>query len=230
MGKTAEDLRYELEGQREALSRDFVAIGDRVSPGRMVERRRIAIRQSFGKARNAVMGTADSATNQASDGFAAAADRAGTMASSAQSTASNVGQSVGSAASSAADAVTHAPQAIQQQTQGNPLAAGLIAFGVGALAGTLLPTTRREEQAVRKVQPALESAASEIGEQAQVVAEQAKEQATQAAQQLKEEAQQSVESVKADAQQAADTVQSEARSGAESVKADAQDAAQSVKE
>jgi hypothetical protein len=34
-----------------------------------------------------------------------------------------------------------APQAVRQQTQGNPLAAGIIAFGVGMLAATLIPVT-----------------------------------------------------------------------------------------
>ena len=153
MGKTAEDLRHDLEQQRESLGRDLVAIGDRVSPGRMVERRRLAVRQSFGRARDAVMGAKDTA-----------ADTTQHAASSAQS-------AVGSAASAVGDAVTSAPQAIQSQTQGNPLAAGLIAFGVGALAGSLLPTTRREEQAVAQVQPALESAASELAEGAQSVAD-----------------------------------------------------------
>jgi hypothetical protein len=229
MGQTAEDLRYQIEQQREALGRDLVAIGDRVSPGRMVERRRTAVRQSFGRARNAVMGAADSATTRTGDGFAAAADRVGGAASSAQSGASSLGGSVSSAASSAAEAVTGAPQAIQSQTQGNPLAAGLIAFGVGALAGTLIPTSRREEEAVRKVQPALESAASELGTQGQHLAEDAKQQAQQAAEQLKGDAQQAAESVKAQAQGAAESVKGEAQGAAASVKTDAQQAAQSVK-
>ena len=73
MGKTADDLRYELEQQRESLSRDLVAIGDRVSPGRMVERAQFAVRQSFGEARDAVMGAKDSAVGTTSEGFATAA-------------------------------------------------------------------------------------------------------------------------------------------------------------
>ena len=192
MGKTAEDLRHDLEEQRDSLGRDLVAIGDRVSPGRMVERRRLAVRQSFGRARDAVMGAKDTA-----------ADTTQHAASSAQS-------AVGSAASAVGDAVTSAPQAIQSQTQGNPLAAGLIAFGVGALAGSLLPTTRREEQAVAQVQPALESAASELAEGAQSVVASAKDQAAKGAEHLKEAATDAAESVKADAQDAAQTVQAEA--------------------
>ena len=145
MGKTAEDLRRDLEEQRDSLGRDLVAIGDRVSPGRMVERRRLAVRQSFGRARDAVMGAKDTAS-----------DTTQHAASSAQS-------AVGSAASAVGDAVTSAPAGHPVTDAGEPLAAGLVAFGVGALAGSLLPTTRREEQAVAQVQPALESAAERAG-------------------------------------------------------------------
>jgi len=222
MGKTAEDLRYELELQRQSLSQDLVAIGDRVSPGRIVERRKVAVRQSFGNVRNAVMGAKDSAVGTSRDGFVAAADGIGTATSSAGST-------VGSAASSVAETVTGAPHAVASQTQGNPLAAGLIAFGAGALAATLLPKTRVEAQAVAQVQPALESAATELGEQAQSIAETAKEHATEATQHLKETAQDAAESVKAEAQDAAQSVKAEAQGAAAQTKDEAQSAVQATK-
>ena len=41
MGRNAEELRREIEGTRNGLVRRR-AIGDRVSPGRIVERRRTA--------------------------------------------------------------------------------------------------------------------------------------------------------------------------------------------
>ena len=192
MGKTAEDLKNDLEQQRESLGRDLVAIGYRVSPGRMVERRKHAVRQSVGRARNAVMGVKDSTAGHTSDAL------------------SNAVSSVGDTASSVGSAVSGAPHAISVQTQGNPFAAGLIAFGVGALAGSLLPTTRREEQAVAQVQPALESAAEELSQGAQAVAESAKEHATEAVQHLKGQAQDAAESVKADALDAAESVKTEA--------------------
>jgi len=179
MGTTPDELRNELEQQRESLSRDLVAIGDRVSPNRIVERRRMAVRQSFGRAREAVMGAKDSAVTRQS-----------------------------SMASSVGDAVTSVPQAIQSQTQGNPFAAGLIAFGVGALAGSLIPTTRREEEAVARVQPALESAAGELGHSAQAVAQSAKEHASEAAEHVKSSAQDAAASVKSDAQSAAESAKS----------------------
>ncbi|WP_051807143.1 DUF3618 domain-containing protein [Actinoplanes subtropicus] len=50
-------------------------------------------------------------------------------------------------AQDAADAVRSAPRAVATQTQGNPLAAGIIAFGVGMLAATLMPVTEAERRA-----------------------------------------------------------------------------------
>ena len=48
MGKTAEELRFEIAQQRVDLTRDFEMIGDRVSPSRMVERRTAAQRMKTG--------------------------------------------------------------------------------------------------------------------------------------------------------------------------------------
>jgi hypothetical protein len=192
MGQTAEELRRQLDDQRDSLGRDLVAIGDRVSPGRMVERRRTALRQSFGRAREAVMGTADSVPS-------ATGERLGDAAGS-----------VSSAAAAVGDAVTGAPEALRSQAQGNPLAAGLIAFGAGALVGSLVPTTRYEAKAALQAQPTLEAAAAELGEHAQGVAGTVKEHAAEAADRLKDAAQDAADSVKEAATSAADQVKADA--------------------
>ena len=67
MGATAEELRADLGRQRQELSRDLEAIGDRVSPGRMMERRRASVRRRITVARETVMGTSDHAKERASD-------------------------------------------------------------------------------------------------------------------------------------------------------------------
>ena len=56
MGQTAEELRGQLVYQRAEVSRDLDAIGDRVSPHRMVERRQAAVRQRFTDIKERVMG------------------------------------------------------------------------------------------------------------------------------------------------------------------------------
>ena len=49
------------------------------------------------------------------------------------------------------DTVAAAPRAVAQQAQGNPLAAGVIAFGVGMLAASLFPVTDAERRAGRQI-------------------------------------------------------------------------------
>ena len=62
----------------------------------------------------------------------------------------------------AAGQVASVPQRVEAGTRGNPLAAGLIAFGAGLVAATFLPSTRREEQLARQVQPQVERLGSQI--------------------------------------------------------------------
>ena len=50
--------------------------------------------------------------------------------------------SVQDRASGAVDTVTDAPRQVQRKTRGNPLAAGLIAFGIGYLISGAIPATR----------------------------------------------------------------------------------------
>jgi len=65
--------------------------------------------------------------------------------------------------SAAQDKVSAAPGQLRRQAAGNPLAVGLIAVGVGWLAGSLLPASPAEERAAAKVKeaaaPAVTSAA-----------------------------------------------------------------------
>ena len=118
--------------------------------------------------------------------------------------------------SSAQSAVSGAPAQLSAQARGNPLVAGLIAFGVGLLAGSLLPTSAAEQQAATKVKdaatPVLSDAAKEVSAN------------------LKEPAQQAVDAVKGTATDAAATVKDEGTSAAQDVKSQAQDAKDTVQQ
>jgi gas vesicle protein len=127
------------------------------------------------------------------------------------------------AASTAVGAVQEAPQAIRRQTRGNPLAAGLIAFGAGWLVSSLLPASRREQElADQAKQQAKQVAQEKVARAAQQVAGEVKEN-------LREPAQQAVESVKSTAQDAGQTVVEEGKSAAQDVQGRAQDAAGTVR-
>ena len=194
---SAAELRQQLDDQRAGIGQDLVAIGDRVSPKRVTERRAAAVKEKFSGLGQKVMGAKDTVADQASS-------MGGQIGSA--------GESVGQKAGDAADQVRRAPELARTQTQGNPLAAGLIAFGGGLLAATLLPTSRREQQLVdERIQPQLEDAAGHVGEMAQEAVESVKPAAQDAVTELKDEAQQAVAEVKEQASSAAGDVADDAK-------------------
>ncbi|SEF37942.1 Protein of unknown function [Amycolatopsis pretoriensis] len=194
-------IRREIEGTQRNLSTDVNALTEKVSPGRIVERRVGRVRTAFGNAKERVMGTAD---HHAS----VAGDKVGSVASTAQDK-----------VSSAADAVSEAPQQIRRGTQGNPLAAGLIAFGAGWLVSSLLPASEPERKLASQ---ATDLAREQLAPVAQHAAEELKEN-------LREPAQQAVESVKSEAADSASTVKEEAQSATGDVTDRAQEAQHNVR-
>ena len=116
--------------------------------------------------------------------------------------------------SAAQDKVSAAPGQLRRQAAGNPLAVGLIAVGVGWLAGSLLPASPAEERAAAKVKEsatpavtgAVKDAAANLQDSAQHAAESVKAAAADAAATVKDETANSVHDVKDQAQAARDTV------------------------
>ena len=58
-------LRQQISEQRESLGADLNAVGDHVSPARIVERRRAAVGQRWRDVRERVMGATESAGSTA---------------------------------------------------------------------------------------------------------------------------------------------------------------------
>ncbi|HEV3362747.1 MAG TPA: hypothetical protein VG795_01180 [Acidimicrobiia bacterium] len=132
----------------------------------------------------------------------------------------------GDAASSAMDQLRDAPDTVRENVAGNPLAAGIIAFGAGLLIGSIIPPTDTEKRmapsladdlqpVVGQAKDAALEAKSELQESAREAAEQVKEQASAAAQDLKEQA-----------KSAASDVKEQTKDSAEEIKSKTQDAAQ----
>jgi len=65
--------------------------------------------------------------------------------------ATSVRHRVMGASEDAMGSVREAPQAVARTASGNPLAAGLVAFGAGLLAATLIPETDAERRAGREL-------------------------------------------------------------------------------
>jgi len=152
------------------------------------------------------MGSAESATS-------IVLSEGSSVAGSVRDAASDVASSVADAASGAAHTVRHAPDVVKKQTEGNPMAVGLIAFGLGALAGTILPSTQTEksmapqlrEMVVEPIKETASEAAREVGQDLRGSTEEAAERVRQTAQEgarrLTEETRHRVEDVKSQAQE-----------------------------
>src|SRR6476661_1465475 len=207
-------IRRQIEDTRRELSYDVDALNEKVNPARVVDRRVTAAKGRLTSVKERVMGSAQDTTSSA-HGMASNA------AGSVQGAASSAAGSVQDAASTAADAVQQAPQQIVRQTQGNPMAAGLIAFGVGWLVSSLLPASQKEKQLAQQAENA-------VREHKDALLEPAKQAAQEMGEQLKPAAQEAVESVKSTAQDAAATVKDEGQSAVQDVQGQAEQSKQRV--
>ena len=215
MGEESNQLRREIEQTRRELGTDVDALGEKVSPRRVMERRVDRTRSAVGGLKERIMGTTSDVSSSAGGAMSSAA-------STVQDKVSGAASGVQHAASSVGETATDTAYRTRRQAQGNPLAAGLIVFGLGWLVSSLLPPSEKERQLAHQVK-----------DQAQPVVQAAGEQAGQALSELKDDlrqpAQEAVESVKQTATDAAGTVKDEARSAAADVKDQAQDSTRQVR-
>jgi ElaB/YqjD/DUF883 family membrane-anchored ribosome-binding protein len=118
----------------------------------------------------------------------------------------------------------HAADAVRQRSQGNPIAAGLIAFGAGLLAGSVMPESPAEHRLAREVQrkaqgplrDQLQESAGDVAHRVGDRLEEAKETVTEQGRHAKDE-------VSADVQDRTGQVREHARGAAEDVRDQAQE-------
>jgi hypothetical protein len=220
MSTDPEQIRSEIDQTQRELSADVDALTEKISPPRMVERRVRRTRTAMTNIKDRIMG---STTHGASSVYQSAGSAASSAGETISSKASAARDTAASTASSAADAARSAPEMVRRRAEGNPLAAGLIAFGAGWLLSSLLPATEPEQQVASQVKDF-------ATEQGRPVARQLGEDGQEAAQQLRESAQQRAQAVKATATQAASTVADDTRSATGHVTGQAQQAADTVRE
>jgi ElaB/YqjD/DUF883 family membrane-anchored ribosome-binding protein len=173
-------IRDDIERTRANLSSDVNALADEVNPKTVVRRKTQKVTGAIGSMKDSVMGSAGEAQD-----------------------------ATGHAVHAVGDAASNVPSQVSRRTKGNPLAAGLIAFGVGALVSSLIPASDRER-----------SLASDAKDKAQPLVEETKQVAKDTASELKEPAQHAVDAVKQTATDAAGTVKEEGRSAATDVRDD----------
>ena len=112
----------------------------------------------------------------------------------------------GTGISGATDTLGGAPSAVRDRTQGNPLAAGLVAFGLGMVISSLIPPSDAEQQLAARAEDKAKDLAKPLKQAGQQVAEDLKPAAQQAAEQVKSTAQDAAQHTTEQAKSAADDV------------------------
>jgi ElaB/YqjD/DUF883 family membrane-anchored ribosome-binding protein len=161
----------------------------RVSPGRIMERRKNRMAMTIRSMRYRVMGTAHDARDAVSD-----------------------------QAEGVVEAVKDAPDMMRERTQGAPLVAGGLAFGVGFLVAAAIPSTKMEKEAGAAMMNTVEPLKDELTDAGRAMAANLKEPATEA-----------MESVKAVASEGAQAVAETGKSAVDETKQSAKDSVDAVK-
>ncbi len=193
MDTRAEELERRARRQRSDVEETIEEIGDRVSPRGVYERQRRNVRQTIGGWKESVMGSPAYDSNHVSDAVSSESgllDRAG-------------------------DTLAEAPAAIERHTRGNPLAAGLIAFGAGLLAASVAPPSDRERRMVAQRETQVRRVAEDVKDAAQEVGSDLKDEAKRHIQEVKESAADSLETVKDEASDRAKSIKDKAEKAAD---------------
>ena len=196
-----EVIRRNIDSTRADLSRNVDALTEKVSPGRVVGRNVDKAKSKLTSVKESVMGSHDPYDN-------------GVVGSA--------GGKASSMASSVGDTAAAAPSMARSKTQGNPLAAGLVAFGIGWLASSLVPASQKEQQAAGAVKDA-------ASEHSDALTAPLKESAAAAKDNLAGPVHEAVSSVKDSAAGAAGTVKDEVTAAKDDVAGSARDGAAEVR-
>ena len=189
MGSRPDELRSEIEQTRGELAYDVDRLADHTVPSRVVGRKWEDAKERARSAADKVMGAKDSARDSVSD-------TGGKM----QETAHQV-----------AGTVRDTPDMVARRTRGNPLAVGVIAFGVGLLTAALLPETEPEKRAGAAVADRSEGLVDGARDAARDIAGDLQETAKDAAGQVKQTAQQAAGNTAEQAKESGRTTVQETR-------------------
>jgi uncharacterized protein YjbJ (UPF0337 family) len=225
-----DEIRADIERTRATLSNDVDDLAESVKPQsvarRQVDKVKDAVGDAVGNVRDRVMGSPDDdydtgAVGTVGDKASAARDTVTDKAYAARDAVADKAyaakDTVSEKAYEARDAVREAPTAVKRKTQGNPLAAGVIAFGLGMLVSSLIPSSEKERQAVSTLQENLEPVKEKATEVARDMGESLRPAAQEAAESVKSTAQEGVESVKQEGQSATQDVKDQAQESKETV-------------
>lgn len=242
MERSAEELVIEIDDVRGDLGQTLEEIGDRVAPKKVLDRTKADLAEKVDDAKQKV--SPSRLTRRGTDAFrrgmrtAVGSDDKAGLAGGDQGR--RVASRASEKASSAADSMSDAPRVARQKTQGNPVAAGLLALAGGFFVAALLPPSDKERELTEKAKEKLEPltaplveagkvAAGDLQSSAQQRLDKVKDTAADAAQQVKGHAVSSVDNVKGETVDAAQTVTEQTKTSAGRVKKQAKGSTSPVK-
>ena len=208
-------IRADIERTRAALSDDVDDLAESVKPKNVAGRQVGKVMEAASNIKDQVMGSDDDDYDGSAVGTVSATASSAKEAVADKAYAAK--DAVGEKASDAGEALRRAPRRAKRKAQGNPLAAGMIAFGLGMLVSTLIPSSEKEREAVSQLQENLEPVKEKAAEVARDIGEDLKPAAQEAAESVKTTAQDGAENLKQEGQSAAADVKDQAQASKETV-------------
>lgn len=200
MNDNPDQIRADIERTRQNLSYNVNALADGTNPAHIAQRQVDKVKEGARDLKTRVFGDPDDPWDDGAVGDLA--DRASSVADD------------------ATDAVRQAPRQVRRSAQGNPLATGLVAFGLGALIAGLLPATNAERDLARTAKDKAQPILDEVMTMASDAAENLRPVAEEAVAGVKDAAQSAAENVKDQSAAAKDTVVEQARVATDQVRQD----------
>ena len=135
-----DEIRADIERTRAALSNDVDELAETVKPQNVAGRQVDKVKEAASNIKDRVMGSDDDEYSRGAVGrlpssASAARERSPTRHTPPETQSAR-------RPPRHASAVSRAPATVKRKAQGNPLAAGVIAFGIGMLVSSLIPSTR----------------------------------------------------------------------------------------
>ncbi len=217
MSTDPDRIRHNIETTRAELSSDVDALAYKADPRRIAGAPVARARSRFSRIVDDVMGTARHAGRSTRRQGAEMGQRMSGMAQHGAGVASSAAHQASGAMSSAGHQAQALGHTTRERAEGNPLAAGLIAFGAGLLAASLLPSSRTEHDLAERAKQRVMEHSDEIKQQASGMMHQVQDN-------LREPAQQAAEAMRSTAAGGATAVADTGRDGAEHVRDEARQA------
>lgn len=159
-----EQAQADIARSRAELAATADDLQDRLSPRRAADRQKARVRNRLGAVRESVMGLPTQAAHQVKSASGQLADSTG----------------------GAGEQLTQLPTTARTKARGNPIAAGVVAFGAGFLLGSIGPATSTEREAAESLTSNLGPVREHVQSSATEFASGMKESAQGAAQRLQE--------------------------------------------